>query len=74
MDGKPSRASAFPGDWKVEAWMEDLCKGFALNPHAEFAEFRNHHLAKGTVFKSWPHAFRTWVDRSVKIKQTGRAR
>ena len=65
------RTSGFPEGWEVEPWMIQLCKGFGLNPDREFAEFRNHHLAIGTVFRSWPHAFRTWVSRSVKFKERG---
>jgi hypothetical protein len=72
--GKPRghRASVFPDDWDVEPWMTTLCQGFGLNPHAEFAEFKNNHKAKGSLFASWPHAFRTWVSRSVKFKQQRR--
>lgn len=67
------RASRFPDGWQVEDWMVRLCQGFGLNPHQEFAEFRNHHLARGTLFASWPHAFRTWVAKSVEFKQRRRA-
>lgn len=72
--GKPRghRASIFPDEWDVEPWMLALCKGFGLNAHQEFAEFKNNHKAKGSVFVSWPHAFRTWVSRSVKFKQQRR--
>ncbi len=72
--GKPRghRASIFPDGWEVEPWMVELCKGFGLNPHAEFRDFKNNHKAKGTLFVSWPHAFRTWVTRSVKFQQQRR--
>lgn len=52
--------------------MVALCQGFGLNPHAEFRDFKNNHKAKGTLFVSWPHAFRTWVTRSVQFKQQRR--
>lgn len=72
--GKPRghRASVFPDGWDVEPWMVQLCQGFGLNPHAEFRDFKNNHKAKGTLFVSWPHAFRTWVTRSVQFKQQRR--
>lgn len=72
--GKPRghRASIFPDGWDVEPWMVELCKGFGLNPHAEFRDFKNNHKAKGSLFVSWPHAFRTWVTRSVQFKQQRR--
>ena len=72
--GKPRghRASIFPDGWELEPWMVELCKGFGLNPHAEFRDFKNNHKAKGTLFVSWPHAFRTWVTRSVKFQQQRR--
>lgn len=72
--GKPRghRASIFPDGWDVEPWMLELCKGFGLNAHQEFAKFRNLHKAKGSLFVSWPHAFKTWVSRSVEFKQRGK--
>lgn len=69
--GKPRghRASVFPDGWEVEPWMVDLCQGYGLDAHQQFRDFKNNHKAKGSLFSSWPHAFRTWVARSVEFKQ-----
>ena len=65
------RAAAFPESWQVEGWMEELCAGHRLNTHKTFAEFKNYHLAHGSVMKSWPHAFRNWVSNAVKFALKG---
>jgi hypothetical protein len=66
---KTKKKTAFPEEWSVEPWMEELCAGLGLNSVSEFTQFKNHHMSKGTVFLSWPHAFRTWVANSVKFNR-----
>jgi hypothetical protein len=72
--GKPrGHLAEFPEGWDVEPWMVALCEPKGLNAYHEFRDFKNHHMAKGTVFKSWPHAFRTWIANSVKFREQRRA-
>lgn len=68
------RPTGFPEPWEVEPWMIEYAEGFKLNPHATFAHFRDHHVAKGSVFKSWPAAFRNWCRTQVAFnaKRGGR--
>lgn len=59
-----SRATPFPEDFQPNE--ADLSAGAALGdkPEAvrsEVIRFRDHHVAKGTLFKDWHAAFRTWL-------------
>lgn len=67
---KAKKKTAFPETWTVELWMEELCAKSGLNTASEFTQFKNHHIAKGSLFVSWPHAFRTWADNAVKFRRT----
>lgn len=66
---KTKKKTAFPETWSVEPWMEELCGRSGLNAASEFTQFKNHHLSKGSLFVSWPHAFRTWADNAVKFRR-----
>lgn len=62
-----SRASGFPDGFQFNQRAEEMAKGYGLNVHKEFAAFRDHHVAKGSVFKDWDAAFRTWLRNAVKF-------
>lgn len=62
-----SRASGFPDGFQFNQRAEAMAKGYGLNVHKEFAAFRDHHVAKGSVFKDWDAAFRTWLRNAVKF-------
>ena len=62
----------WPDDWQVEPWMEELCRGHELNPFAEFAHCRSHYKGTGKLRASWPDTFRSWVFKSVALKQRRR--
>jgi hypothetical protein len=59
--------------------LSDKMKQYALekNPNLdveeEFEKFRDYHLAKGSKFKDWEAAFRTWVRNTVKWNNKGNA-
>lgn len=42
-----------------------------IDLQAELANFLDHHTARGTVFKDWQAAFRTWLRNAVKFGQRG---
>lgn len=63
------RACAFPKDWLPDPRMVEFAQTFALNPHAEFQAFKDHHESKGSVFKDWPAAYRTWIRKAVSFKK-----
>jgi len=66
-----SRPSAFPEGFNCNERAEEMAKGYGLNVHKEFAAFRDHHVAKGSVFKDWDAAFRTWLRNAVKFAAKG---
>jgi hypothetical protein len=37
----------------------------------ELESFRNHHQAKGSTFKDWQAAWRTWCDMAVEFGRAG---
>jgi DNA-binding MarR family transcriptional regulator len=54
---------------------EDLAYALEIGASEEdariqFAEFRDHHVAKGNVFSNWNAAWRTWIGRSVNQYRT----
>jgi hypothetical protein len=66
-----SRPSSFPDGFNFNERAEEMAKGRGLNVHQEFAAFRDHHVAKGSVFKDWDAAFRTWLRNAVKFAAKG---
>lgn len=67
----PLRGSIFPDGFTFDARAEALAKSWGLNPHKELAAFRDHHTAKGSIFKDWQAAYRNWLRNSVKFSQRG---
>jgi uncharacterized protein YdaU (DUF1376 family) len=60
----PKRRTSIPVDWIPSPANLDFARSKNLTNQeiANAAEqFRNHHLAKGTVFSSWDAGWRTWV-------------
>jgi hypothetical protein len=68
---KPIRGSVYPEEFHFDARAEALAKSYGLNPFKEQAAFKDHHVAKGSVFKDWQAAFRTWLRNSVKFAKRG---
>jgi hypothetical protein len=63
------RASIFPDGFEPDERAQSLATSYGLNPHKELAAFRDHHTAKGSVFKDWQAAFRNWLRNSLKFNQ-----
>lgn len=64
-----SKAESFVLSDALRQWAED--KYPAVNLDAEVEAFRDFHQAKGSTFKDWDAALRTWLHNSVKFA-TGR--
>lgn len=60
------RATSLPPEFaltdEMKAWAKDHCPDVDLQ--AETAHFIDHHTAKGSTFKDWTAAWRTWMRRS----------
>ncbi len=65
------RSSVLPDGFQFNERAEEMAKGYGLNVHKEFAAFRDHHVAKGSLFRDWQAAFRTWLRNSVKFAAKG---
>lgn len=74
-DTKPKRrASTMPAGFALSsdmaAYAERKCPG--IDAERTFEQFADHHRAKGSTFKDWPAAWRTWVNSPYgKIMRAG---
>jgi hypothetical protein len=76
-DSGSARAHALPDDFApvltddaqaiVDQWPDGLLK-------TELSKFKDHHIAKGSEFKCWQAAFRTWIRNVEKWKGDNRVR
>ena len=53
----------------TEAMIEWAKKSGVEDPRATTVQFIDHHKARGTVFKDWEAAWRTWMRNDVKFSQ-----
>jgi len=64
---KPSRkACQLPADFLPNEAGQALAAKHGLNLQDELGRFTDHHLSKGSTFKDWQAAFRTWLGNSAK--------
>lgn len=64
---KPSRGTIAPAGFTPDQTAHDIAASTGANLQAELANFLDHHAARGTVFKDWQAAFRTWLRNAVKF-------
>jgi hypothetical protein len=57
---------------KLRGWATENAPGIDVD--AETENFLDHHRAKGSTFKSWDAAWRTWMRNAVKFAQQPRLR
>lgn len=63
------RASVLPPEFAFDERAAQLAASYGLNPHKEFAAFKDHAAAKGRICKDWQAAFRNWLRNSVKFNE-----
>ena len=72
----PKRATPFQKDFSLTEGLHQYASDRGVvDVVAEFEKFREHHIARGTLFKDWEAAWRTWVLRSAqyaKVRPDGR--
>jgi len=62
------RASALPPTFELNEKRTEYAKSKGIvNPAEEFEHFKNHHTAKGSTFKNWDAAWRTWCQNSQRF-------
>lgn len=62
----PKRACQLPASWVPNDGHLGFVRANGLDGPMELAQFRDHHTAKGSKFKDWDAAFRTWLRNAVK--------
>jgi hypothetical protein len=70
---EPKRDTACPSsnadDNEVRAWLEKWSLVDAADG-SDFEFFLDHHRAKGSTFKDWAAAWRTWIKRGAKFRRS----
>lgn len=63
---KPGRRQ-LPNDWRPDEAGTAFASARDLNLEVELQGFRDHHLARGTLFVRWDAAWRTWCQKAVSF-------
>lgn len=61
------REHTLPEDMKINDRHRELASELNLNVESEFNHFKEHHLAKGSVYTRWDMAFCTWLRNASKF-------
>jgi hypothetical protein len=61
---------ALPEDFCPTDDHERLAADLQLNLQAELAKFKDHHAAKGSAFKDWSAALRTWLRNAAAFRDS----
>jgi hypothetical protein len=64
--GARKRATKRPEDWEPNQGHQRIADDLEVNITNELAQFRDFHDAKGSTFKDWDAAFRTWLRNAGK--------
>lgn len=59
------RSQTIPNDFQLNESSLEYAKSRGLNGK-EFESFKNWHTAKGSMYKDWQAAWRTWCDKAVE--------
>lgn len=65
---KPSRATQRPVDFRPSQAHVDLAAELGIDLRTEWQQFCDHHDAKGSTYKDWPAALRTWIRNAPKFR------
>lgn len=64
--GKPAkRAAQIPDDFQPSDKHQALAAEVGVDLRREWPKFRDHHQAKGSTFKDWDAALRTWIRKAA---------
>lgn len=61
------KGRALPSDFELDGTRSAYANGLGLYASGEFAQFRDYHLARGTVYRDWDAAWRTWCRKAVQF-------
>jgi hypothetical protein len=71
LSDRPKRATPLMDGFELDTDMILFANENGVDAEREFAAFRDHHKAKGTVFKDWVAAWRNWVRNAKKFDRAG---
>lgn len=70
---KPAkRAKQLPDDFHPNETGTEYAAQRGVKLDTELISFRNFHTAKGSTYKDWQAAWRTWCDKAVEFGRAGR--
>ncbi|MCA1781891.1 MAG: hypothetical protein LC679_06865 [Intrasporangiaceae bacterium] len=64
--GARKRATQLPKDWKPKDGHAEIATEMGASLEVEQVQFCDYHTAKGSTFKDWDAAFRTWLRNTKK--------
>lgn len=67
------RATQMPEGFDLSEEMRQFARQQGVDPAREFPAFCDYHRSKGSTFKDWPAAWRTWVRNATKFGGKGKA-
>ena len=67
--GGAKRATQMPEGWEPNPKHSELAGKLGVSMADEVAQFRDHHSARGSTFKDWDAAFRTWLRNAAKFSK-----
>jgi hypothetical protein len=70
---KKTRATQRPIDFRPTQGHIDLAAELGIDLRAEWQQFCDHHDAKGSTYKDWSAALRTWIRNAQKFGRTSAA-
>lgn len=65
---KPKRAHRLPADFRPQPAHFTLAAELGVDLSVEGPQFVDHHTAKGSTFKDWDAALRTWIRNAAKFR------
>lgn len=65
---RQKQGCVIPENWEPRPAEVAMAIRFGLDPASEAAHFRDHHEARGTLFKDWDAGFRTWLRNGAKFR------
>ena len=70
---KSDRGSRLPDDFQPGEQHQQLADELQVNLATEFASFTDYHRSKGSVFKDWNAALRTWLRNARRFQRPAAA-
>jgi hypothetical protein len=71
--GARKRATQLPDGWEPNGTHHKIAEETGVDLKLEAVQFRDHHAAKGSTYKDWDAAFRTWLRNAVKFGNGGKS-